>query len=221
MAIFTFHISSYCCKYETNKHGKTVWEKMRAIVVKNFYKIWEFKGSLKGNTLIKPVYVYTSGPASEFIEIHEYFGELLNCSGGVQDSEYEAEGFKDISLELEDVGLKALRPPSFFFDDWLVALHFADLEAQEQDMEHRWTLQGGNVGFIDWRYVKCSRDYQLYAQGHKNHGACKYMLSEMLLLQTIFLKSIYKKHLNREKLNLNATAADALIGSFQPIISQI
>ncbi|OAD70918.1 hypothetical protein PHYBLDRAFT_170997 [Phycomyces blakesleeanus NRRL 1555(-)] len=49
-----------------------------------------------------------------------------------------------------------------------------------------------------------------HAQGHKNHGACKYMLSEMLLLQKIFLKSIYKKHLNREKLNLNATAADAL-----------
>ncbi|OAD72972.1 hypothetical protein PHYBLDRAFT_169232 [Phycomyces blakesleeanus NRRL 1555(-)] len=220
MAIFTFHISSYCCKYETNKHGKTVWEKMRAIVVKNFYKIWGFKGSLKGNTLIKPVYVYTSGPASEFIEIHEYFGELLNC----------------------------------FFSRWVrffcVFGFAADLEAQEQDMEHRWTLQGGNVGFIDWRYsicsssisisinlsshkphmrfksvkilrVKCSRDYQLYAQGHKNHGACKYMLSEMLLLQTIFLKSIYKKHLNREKLNLNATAADALIGSFQPIISQI
>ncbi|OAD76601.1 hypothetical protein PHYBLDRAFT_142115 [Phycomyces blakesleeanus NRRL 1555(-)] len=40
------------------------------------------------------VYVYASGPAGEFIRVREYFGELLNRSGGVQDSEYEAEGFK-------------------------------------------------------------------------------------------------------------------------------
>ncbi|KAL0092990.1 hypothetical protein J3Q64DRAFT_1830636 [Phycomyces blakesleeanus] len=40
------------------------------------------------------VHVYASGPAGEFIRVREYFGELLNRSGGVQDSEYEAEGFK-------------------------------------------------------------------------------------------------------------------------------
>ncbi|KAL0082482.1 hypothetical protein J3Q64DRAFT_1836753 [Phycomyces blakesleeanus] len=72
----------------------------------------------------KPIYAYTS-------------------SGGVQNFEYEAEGFKDIILELEDVGLKALCP-SFLFDDWLVVLHFADSEAQEQDVKHQSTLQGGN-----------------------------------------------------------------------------
>ncbi|KAL0075787.1 hypothetical protein J3Q64DRAFT_1853152 [Phycomyces blakesleeanus] len=42
----------------------------------------------------RPAYVYASGPAGEFIRVRKYFGELLNRSGGVQDSEYEAEGFK-------------------------------------------------------------------------------------------------------------------------------
>ncbi|KAL0098299.1 hypothetical protein J3Q64DRAFT_1694684 [Phycomyces blakesleeanus] len=68
------------------------------------------------------------GPANEFVKIHEYFGGLFHS-----DFEYEAEGFR------------ALRSTSFF-DEKLVVLHFGVLihrvsyfEAQEQDVEHRWT----------------------------------------------------------------------------------
>ncbi|KAL0080107.1 hypothetical protein F4703DRAFT_1918670 [Phycomyces blakesleeanus] len=74
----------------------------------------------------RPVYVYTSGPASEFIRVRKYFGELLNCF------------------------FFSLGP--FFFCVFGFA---ADFEAQEQDMEHRWTFQGTgyNYWILGWSHL--------------------------------------------------------------------